>query len=47
MAGNEYRFADLGYYWEDVVDLSSAPQVRAAEIDLLDAASAILPPASR
>ncbi|MFI5592243.1 hypothetical protein ACIA5G_44845 [Amycolatopsis sp. NPDC051758] len=47
MAENEYRFADLAYYWEDMVDLISAPQVRAAEIDLLDAARAILPQASR
>ncbi|WIX98460.1 hypothetical protein QRX60_30890 [Amycolatopsis mongoliensis] len=43
MTGDEYRFAYLSYYWQDMVDLASAPQVRAAEIDLLDAARAILP----
>lgn len=45
MTEDEYRFAHLGYYWQDMVDLASAPQVRAAEIDLLDAARAILPQA--
>lgn len=43
MTGDEYRFAYLGYYWQEMVDLASAPQVRAAEIDLLDAAKTILP----
>ncbi|WP_328615158.1 hypothetical protein OHS18_46855 [Amycolatopsis sp. NBC_00355] len=47
MTGNEYRFAYLAYYWQDMVDLNSAPQVRTAEIDLLDAARAILPQAVR
>lgn len=46
MAEDEYRFATLGYYWQDMVDLNSVPQVRAAEIDLLDAAKAILPRAT-
>ncbi|MCR6488710.1 hypothetical protein M8542_38365 [Amycolatopsis sp. OK19-0408] len=42
MAEDEYRFAVLAYYWQETVDLISAPQARAAEIDLLDAARAIL-----
>jgi hypothetical protein len=45
MAEDEYRFAYLAYYWQDMVDLNSAPTVRAAEIELLDAARAILPQA--
>jgi hypothetical protein len=42
MAEDEYRFANLGYYWQDLVDLISAEQVRSAEAELLDAARAIL-----
>lgn len=42
MAEDEYRFAALGYYWQDMVDLASPSQVRAAEVDLLDAARVIL-----
>ncbi|MEU0797816.1 hypothetical protein ABZ342_47785 [Amycolatopsis sp. NPDC005961] len=47
MTGDEFRFAYLGYYWQEMVDLTSAPQVRAAEIDLVDAARALLPQPSR
>lgn len=42
MTEDEFRFAHLGYYRQDMVDLISAPQIRSAEIDLLDAARAIL-----